>query len=93
MSFGFKNTPAQYKRSTNQILSDLVDICVLVYLDDILIRLHTEEENQKHLYIVLNELGKFKYYIKHKKKELFSKRLSFFAILSQLLVLVLIRPR
>ena len=36
-----------------------------------------EEEQQKHVYMVFNRLAKFKYHVKHKKCELFSKKVEF----------------
>ena len=61
----------------NQVLGDLVDICALVYLDDILIILCTEEEHRKHVHMVFDRLAQFKYNVKHKKCELFSEKVEF----------------
>ena len=58
----------------NQLLGDLVDICALVYLDDILILSCTEEEHKKYVCMVFDRLAQFKYHIKRKKCELFSKK-------------------
>ena len=61
----------------NQLLGDLVDICALVYLDDILIFSHTEEEHWKHVRMVFDRLTKFKYHVKRKKCELFLEKVEF----------------
>ena len=61
----------------HQLLGDLVDVCRLVCLDDILIFLYTKEEHWKHIYKVVDRLAKFKYHVRHKKCELFSKKVEF----------------
>ena len=35
--FGLMNAPATFQRFMNDIFHDLLDVCVVVYLDDILI--------------------------------------------------------
>jgi len=37
MLFGLTNAPAAFQRFMNDVFSDLLDMCVVVYLDDILI--------------------------------------------------------
>ena len=61
----------------NLLLGDLVDFCSLVYLDDIFSFSHTKEEHRKHIHVVFFRLAQFKYHIKHKKCELFSKKVEF----------------
>ena len=56
----------------NQLLGDLVDVCALVYLDDILIFSRTEEEHQEHVRMVFDRLAKFKYHVKHTKCTMFA---------------------
>ena len=51
---------------------------MLVYLDNILIFSYTEEDYQKHIHIVFDRLAPFKYHVKRKKCELFSKKVEFF---------------
>ena len=63
----------------NQLLSNLLDVCALVYLDDILNFSYTVEEHWKHVHMVFDRLAKFKYHIKRKCEqcELFSKKVEF----------------
>ena len=61
----------------NQLFGDLVDVYALIYLDDILIFSYTKEKYQKHIYIVFDRLVKFKYHVKCKRCELFSKKIKF----------------
>jgi len=37
MLFGLTNTPAAFQHFMKNMFSDLLDVCVVVYLDDILI--------------------------------------------------------
>jgi hypothetical protein len=37
MPFGLTNTPAAFQWFVNDIFSDLLDVCVIVYFDDILV--------------------------------------------------------
>jgi len=37
MLFGLTNAPAAFQRFMNDVFSDLLDVCIVVYLDDILI--------------------------------------------------------
>lgn len=43
--FGLTNAPAAFQGYINYALSDLLDICCVVYLDDILIYSNSEEEH------------------------------------------------
>ena len=60
-----------------KLLSDLVDVCALVYLNDILIFLYTQEEHQMHVCMVFDRLAQFKYCVQRKKCELFSEKVEF----------------
>lgn len=45
MTFGFKNAPSHFQRAMNSMFSDMLDTCVIVYLDDVLIFSKTEHEH------------------------------------------------
>ena len=57
MTFGFKNAPAHFQRAMNLMLKDLIDTCVLVYLDDILIFSRDEVEHEEHVRFVFERLA------------------------------------
>ena len=60
MSMGFCNAPLHFQRVMNNVFFDLLDHGVLVYLDDVLIYLHTLEEHHKLLRAVFARLKEFK---------------------------------
>ena len=57
MTFGFKNALAHFQRAMNLMLKDLIDTCVLVYLDDILIFSRDEVEHEEHVRSVFERLA------------------------------------
>ncbi|CDO70296.1 hypothetical protein BN946_scf184603.g7 [Trametes cinnabarina] len=69
MPFGLSNTPAAFQRFVNKVFADLLDVCVIVYLDDILIYSNSLEEHQQHVKEVLRRLQKFKLYARADKCE------------------------
>ena len=62
MPFGLTNAPTAFQHLMNNIFLDLLDICVLVYLDDILIYSNTLEEHHRHIREVLLRLWNNKLY-------------------------------
>ena len=56
MPFGLTNAPASFQRFMNDIFSDMLDVCVIVYLDDILIYSDNPELHRKHVQEVLRRL-------------------------------------
>jgi Reverse transcriptase (RNA-dependent DNA polymerase) len=77
MPFGLTNAPATFQRSMNAIFSDLLDECIVVYLDDILVFSKSKEEHIKHLKIAFERLRKHEFYAKLKKCEFFKERITF----------------
>jgi len=58
MPFGLTNAPAAFQRFMNNIFSDMVDICVVIYLDDILIYSDNIDIHRTHVREVLRRLRK-----------------------------------
>src|SRR6202021_2366523 len=58
MPFGLTNAPAAFQRFMNDIFSDLLDVNVTVYLDDILIYSADPAEHKQHVREVLRRLRK-----------------------------------
>ena len=56
MPFGLSNAPATFQRFMNNVLSDLLDVCIVIYLDDILIYSDDIMQHRKHVKEVLKRL-------------------------------------
>src|ERR1700734_312778 len=69
MPFGLTNAPASFQRFMNDIFSDLLDITVIVYLDDILIYSDNPADHKKHVKEVLRRLRKHGLYTRADKCE------------------------
>jgi hypothetical protein len=69
MPFGLSNAPAAFQRFMNDIFGDLLDNCVLVYLDDILIYSDNMDEHREHVREVLRRLRKHGLYARGDKCE------------------------
>ena len=67
MPFGLTNAPAAFQRFMNDIFSDLLDVCVIVYLDDILIYSDNPDDHPAHVRTVLERLRKHGLYARADK--------------------------
>lgn len=56
MLFGLANAPATFQVYVNHTMSDLLDICCIIYLDNILIFSNSEEEYIYYIWEVLAQL-------------------------------------
>ncbi|KAF8748554.1 hypothetical protein RHS01_10770 [Rhizoctonia solani] len=56
MTFGLTNAPAAFQHFMNKLFKDLLDICVIIYLDDILIYSKDDATHTKHVHEVLKRL-------------------------------------
>ena len=62
MPFGLMNAPANFQHFMNDIFGNLLDVCMLVYLDNILIYSDSEEEHIWHVHEVLHHLQQHNLY-------------------------------
>ena len=69
MLFGLTNAPAAFQRFMNNMFSNLLDVCVVVYLDDILIYSDDIMQHRSHVKEVLKRLQKAGLYAKTEKYE------------------------
>jgi hypothetical protein len=77
MPFTLYNTLAIFQAYINRALIGLVDICYIVYLDNILIYSDMREQHIQDLRIVLERLRKFALYISFKKYKFFTDTIEF----------------
>src|SRR3954465_15903910 len=56
MMFGFSNAPPTFMRAMNYLFQEWLDVCALLYLDDILVYSKSEAEHEEHLRLVLQNL-------------------------------------
>ena len=67
MPFGLKNAPAAFQRMMNKAFQPLLGVCVLIYLDDIVIFSKNKQEHKEHLRKVFEILRKWKLTLKSTK--------------------------
>jgi transposase InsO family protein len=81
MPFGLTNAPATFQAYINQALGGLVDVCCVVYLDDILIYSKNEEDHEKDVRQVLERLERFALYANSKKCAFFTNEIEYLGFL------------
>lgn len=77
MLFGLTNAPAVCQALFNDVLRDLLNTCVFVYLDDILIFSQSQEEHVQHVRYVLRRLLENHLFVKAGKCEFHVSEVSF----------------
>src|SRR5438477_1544422 len=77
MPFGLTNAPATFQTLMNDIFRDLLDVCVIVYLDDILVYSKNKEEHERHLQQVLQRLKDNQLYAKLSKCTFFTNSIEY----------------
>ncbi|TKS65860.1 Retrovirus-related Pol polyprotein [Collichthys lucidus] len=77
MPFGLTNAPAVFEALVNDILRDMLNKFVFVYLDDILIFSKTQSEHVHHVQSVLRRLLENSLYVKVEKCEFHVRTTSF----------------
>ena len=73
MFFGLTNASVAFQWFMNDIFSDLLDVCVMIYLDDILIYSNNMSEHHQHVKEVLKCFHKASLYAKAEKCEFYSE--------------------
>ena len=56
MPFGLTNAPVAFQHFMNDIFADMVDVCVIIYLDDILVYSDNIDQHWTHVHEVLHRL-------------------------------------
>ncbi|GKA50936.1 putative nucleotidyltransferase, ribonuclease H, partial [Tanacetum coccineum] len=77
MPFGLTNTPVVFMDLMNRVCKPYLDKFVIVFIDDILIYLKTEEDHENHLRLMLELLRKEKLYAKFSKCEFWLQEVHF----------------
>ncbi|CAI7932864.1 unnamed protein product [Closterium sp. NIES-54] len=77
MPFGLTNAPATFQAEMNHILRPLLDECVVVYLDDILIYSRDMKQHIEQLRGVFEILRQEKFYVTLSKSEFALKKVQF----------------
>ena len=72
MPFGLSNTPSAFQHFMNDVFSDLLDVCIVVYLDDLLIYSPDSDTHVSHVRKVLRCLRKHGLFAKAEKCEFHS---------------------
>ena len=81
MPFGLTNAPAVFQSLVNDVLRDMLNHTVFVYIDDILIFPKSVEEHRVHVRQVLQRLLENRLYVKAEKCEFHASTVSFWGIL------------
>lgn len=77
MPFGLRNAPATFQRLINRFKSGIPEICILAYLDDIIVCSETFEKHVDDLDKVFQRLEKFKLRLNNQKCCICSPRVKF----------------
>ena len=67
LPFGLKNSPASFLAVMNEVLKDLLNTCVIVYVDNILCFSKDIETHKVHLQQIFDRLNKANLKLKHSK--------------------------
>lgn len=77
LPFGLTNAPAHFQALMHKILGHLLDKCVVIFLDDIVIYSPTKEQHALDVRAVLTCLREQHLFIKLSKCQFFQRRISF----------------
>ena len=77
MLFGLINAPMVFQQFMNDIFSNLLDVCVVIYLDNILIYSNNMSKHHQHVKEVLKCFCKTSLYAKAEKCKFHSKAIEY----------------
>ena len=77
MPFELTNAPATFQTLINDIFRDLLDVCIIVYLDDILVYSKNKEEHEQHLRQILQRLKDNQLYARFSKCTFFTNSIEY----------------
>ena len=77
MCFGLTNVPAMFMCLMKNILSNYLDMVVVVFIDDKLIYSKNEQEHEEHLKIVLQVLREQQLYAKFSNCDFFKDKIQY----------------
>ncbi len=77
MLFGLTNAPIAFQQFINNIFSNLLDVCIMIYLDDILIYSNNMSEHYQHIKKVLKHFCKASLYAKVEKCKFHSESIEY----------------
>ena len=77
MPFSLTNAFTAFQQCMNNIFSGLLDICIVIYLDDILIYSNNMSEHHWHVKEVLKHLHKASLYAKVEKCKFYSESVEY----------------
>ena len=77
MSFGLTNAPAAFMDLMNWVFRPFLDRFVIVFIDDNLVYLRSEEEHAMYLRLVLQTLREHQLYAKFSKCEFWLDQVAF----------------
>jgi Reverse transcriptase (RNA-dependent DNA polymerase) len=77
MPFGLTNAPAAFQRFMNEVFADLLDVCILIYLDDISIYSDNKEQHRTQVQEVLRRLQHHGLYARTNKCEFHSDSMAY----------------
>ena len=77
LPMGLTNAPATFQHLMNSTFRDLLDRCVLVFLDDIVVYSATLEQHERDVFAVLSRLQQSHLFAKKSKCELFMHEIEF----------------
>jgi len=77
MPFGLSNTYSTFQHFINDLFSDMLDVCVVIYLDNILIYLENLDNYQKYVKEILGQLKGNRLYVSPEKREFHRDQVEF----------------